>query len=82
MKCRDSLTLSITFTCLMAAATTSAIPLPRLRSYTTHAATLAARLSDLAAYPLFTNVEPKSLSVRSPGSRMHLHRGGSVDTGG
>lgn len=60
MKRRDFLTLSIKS--LMAAGMTSAIPVSLLRSGTSHAALLAAGLSDPAVQPLFTNPAPNALS--------------------
>ena len=61
MKRRDFLTLSIKSA--MAAGMTSAIPLALLRSHTSHAAILAAGLSDPAAQPLFTNLAPNAMSA-------------------
>lgn len=60
MKRRDFLTISIKS--IMAAGMTSAIPLSLLRSHTSHAAILAAGLSDPAAQPLFTNPAPNAMS--------------------
>ena len=61
MNRRDFLTLSIKSA--MAAGMTSAIPLSLLRSHTSHAAILAAGLSDPAAQPLFTNLAPNAMSA-------------------
>ena len=61
MNRRNFLTLSIKSA--MAAGMTSAIPLSLLRSHTSHAAILAAGLSDPAAQPLFTNLAPDAMSA-------------------
>ncbi len=61
MNRRDFLTLSIKSA--LAAGMTSAIPLSLLRSHTSHAAILAAGLSDPAAQPLFTNLAPNAMSA-------------------
>jgi spore coat protein A len=60
MKRREFLTRSIKSA--MAAGMTSAIPLSLLRSHTSHAAILAAGLSDPAAQPLFVNDAPNAMS--------------------
>jgi spore coat protein A len=61
MKRRDFLTLSIKSA--MAAGYTSAIPASLLFSHTSHAAILAAGLSDPAAQPLFTNLAPNAMAA-------------------
>jgi FtsP/CotA-like multicopper oxidase with cupredoxin domain len=61
MKRRDFLTLSIKSA--MAAGFTSAIPASLLFSHSSHAAILAAGLSDPAAQPLFTNLAPNAMSA-------------------
>ncbi|MDH3639914.1 MAG: hypothetical protein OES09_15845, partial [Gammaproteobacteria bacterium] len=61
MKRRDFLTLSVKSA--MAAGMTAAVPLSLLRTHTSHAAILAAGLSDPAAQPLFTNPAPNALSA-------------------
>ncbi len=61
MKRRDFLTLSIKSA--MAAGMTAAIPVSLLRSHTSHAAVLAAGLSDPAAQPLFTHAAPNALAA-------------------
>lgn len=63
MKRRGFLTLSIKSA--MAAGYTSAIPASLLFSHNTHAAILAAGLSDPAAQPLFTNLAPNAMSAGS-----------------
>lgn len=60
MKRRDFLTLSIK--AAMAAGYTAAIPAALLRSHTSHAAVLAAGLSDPAVQPLFTNPAPNAMA--------------------
>ncbi|MGD8934221.1 MAG: hypothetical protein PVF35_05545, partial [Gammaproteobacteria bacterium] len=61
MKRRDFLTLSVK--AAMAAGYTAAIPASLLKSHTSHAATLAAGLSDPAAQPLFTNLAPNAMAA-------------------
>jgi len=61
MKRRDFLTLSIK--AAMAAGYTAAIPAALLRSHTSHAAILAAGLSDPASQPLFTNPAPNAMAA-------------------
>lgn len=61
MKRRDFLTLSVK--AAMAAGYTSAIPASLLYSHNTHAAILAAGLSDPASQPLFTEVAPNALAA-------------------
>ena len=61
MKRRDFLTLSIKSA--MAAGMTAAIPVSLLRTHTSHAAILAAGLSDPAAQPLFTNLAPNAMAA-------------------
>lgn len=60
MERREFLTLSVK--AAMAAGYTAAIPSVLLRIHTSHAATLAAGLSDPAAQPLFVNPVPNALS--------------------
>lgn len=72
MKRRDFLTLSIRSA--MAAGLTASIPLALLRSHSSHAAILAAGLSDPAAQPLFVNSAPNALN---PGFR-YAASGGSL----
>lgn len=61
MKRRDFLTLSIRSA--MAAGLTASLPLALLRAHSSHAAVLAAGLSDPAAQPLFTNPAPNALAT-------------------
>jgi len=61
MKRREFVTLGIKTA--MAAGMTSAIPLSLLRSHNSHAAILAAGLSDPAAQPLFVNHAPNAMSA-------------------
>lgn len=60
MKRRDFLTLSIKSA--MATGMVGSIPFALLRTHTSHAAILAAGLSDPAVQPLFTNLAPNALS--------------------
>lgn len=61
MKRREFLTLAVKSA--MAAGLTSAIPVSLLRSRTSHAALLAAGLSDPATQPLFTKLVPNALAA-------------------
>lgn len=61
MNRRNFLTLSIKSA--MAAGYTSAIPASLLFSHTSHAAIIAAGLSDPAAQPLFTNLAPNAMAA-------------------
>ena len=61
MKRRDFLTLSVK--AAMAAGYTSSIPASLLYSHNSHAAILAAGLSDPAMQPLFTNLAPNAMAA-------------------